>query len=65
MYKKFSGKCEKEGYCTISVEYTDTSTNEGNEMSKIRFQCDYIDKNNPKCKRANCPIYQNAPSVIK
>lgn len=54
-----SGKLQK-----IVVDYEDSSTNEGNEYSKIKFHCPKKDVSNDTCKRQNCPVYQKAPETI-
>lgn len=64
MNKRFDEICSKynvnvDGY----IEYVDSSTQEGEEYSKRRVECNY--KSTYGCTRTDCPYWLNMPEVIR
>lgn len=55
------GYCSKKGTNTgIEINYLSVSTLEENEYIKGRYDCD-----NFSCECGVCPIWKNAPDVIR
>lgn len=61
MKKTFHGTCPTQGKdYSISINYLDASTNDGEEYIKGTAYCEY-NKYGDKCNKSQCPILKSAP----